>query len=105
MKILLAIDGSSFSTAAVEEVANRSWPEGSEVRIISVIEPPLFPTLETWVPPDHYIELLEKAAEDQARAIITNAADRIQKAQKNRIRVSPKIVTGPPKHAILDHAE
>jgi CheY-like chemotaxis protein len=59
MKILLAIDGSSFSDAAVEEIATRPWPADSEVRIVSVVEPPLLPTVETWVPPDNYIEALE----------------------------------------------
>jgi nucleotide-binding universal stress UspA family protein len=105
MKILLAFDGSSFSGAAVEEVAKRSWPEGSEVRIVSVIDPPFFPTLETWVPPDQYIEALEKAAEDQAQSILRKAASRIQNAQGENLRVTQEILTGPPKHVILSDAE
>lgn len=59
MKILLAIDGSSFSDVAVRDVANKPWPTDSEVKIVSVVEPPLLPTVETWVPPDNYIEALE----------------------------------------------
>src|SRR6266545_3730387 len=35
MKILLATDGSDCSKAAVNAVAERPWPEGSEVRIVS----------------------------------------------------------------------
>ena len=105
MKILLAIDGSSFSGAAVEEVSKRTWPEGSEVRIVSVIEPPFFPTLETWVPPEQYIEALEKAAEEQAQTIINKAAERIQRAQGESLRVTQEILTGPPKNVILDDAE
>ena len=31
MKILLAVDGSECSDAAVEEVTARPWPDGSEV--------------------------------------------------------------------------
>lgn len=38
MKILLAIDGSSCSEAAVEEAATRPWPVGSQARVISVVE-------------------------------------------------------------------
>src|SRR5258708_6664940 len=76
MKILLAIDGSPFSDAAVKEIATRPWPAGSEVRIISVVEPPLLPTVETWVPPDDYIEALERAGQDQGRSIVGNAANR-----------------------------
>jgi nucleotide-binding universal stress UspA family protein len=105
MKILLAIDGSLFSDAAVGDVAAKPWPPGSEVRIISVVEPPLLPTVETWVPPDDYIESLERAGEDQANSVIKTAADRIHKTQGDRLRVSTEIVRGHPKHAIIDAAE
>ena len=105
MKILLAIDGSLFSDAAVGDVAAKPWPVGSEVRVISVVEPPLLPTVETWVPPDDYIESLERAGEEQANSVIKAAVDRIQKTQGDRLRVSTEIVRGHPKHAIIDAAE
>jgi nucleotide-binding universal stress UspA family protein len=104
MRILLAIDGSSFSDAAVNEVATRPWPTQSEVRVISVVEPPLLPTVETWVPPDNYIEALEKAAEDAARSVIKKAADRIASEQRDRMSITTKIIRGYPKQAILDAA-
>ena len=105
MKILLAIDGSTFSDAAVKEVAQKPWPVDSEVKIISVVEPPLMPTVETWVPPDNYIEALEAAGEDQARAILSKAAARVQQGQGDHLRVATEIVKGHPKHAIIDEAE
>lgn len=36
MKILLATDGADCSDAAVESVAARPWPAGSEIRVVSV---------------------------------------------------------------------
>lgn len=105
MKILLAIDGSSFSDAAVNEIASRPWPLASEVRVISVVEPPLLPTVETWVPPDNYIEALEKAGEEQGQSIVSKAADRITSAQLDKLRVATEIVKGYPKHAIIETAE
>ncbi len=44
LKILLATDGSEFSKAAAQSVAQRPWPAGSSFRILSVVEPsaPLF---------------------------------------------------------------
>jgi len=105
MKILLAIDGSTFSDAAVKEVAMKPWPVDSEVKIISVVETPLMPTVETWVPPDNYIEALEAAGEDQARAIIVKAAARVRESQGDQLRVSTEIIRGHPKHAIIDEAE
>jgi nucleotide-binding universal stress UspA family protein len=42
MKILLATDGSEFSNAAAKSVAQRPWPSGSQIRILSVEELPVF---------------------------------------------------------------
>lgn len=105
MKILLAIDGSSFSDAAVDEIGQRPWPAESEVKIISVVEPPLLPTVETWVPPENYIEALEQAGEEQGRSTVSKAADRITNAQGDKLRVATEIVKGYPKHAIIEAAE
>jgi nucleotide-binding universal stress UspA family protein len=105
MKILLAIDGSSFSDEAVNEVAAKPWEPGSWVKVISVIEPLLLPTVETWVPPENYIEALEQAAEDQARSIVEKAAARIREHQGAKLVVSTDIIKGHPKHAIVDEAE
>jgi nucleotide-binding universal stress UspA family protein len=105
MRILLAIDGSSFSGSAITEVAARPWPAGSQVKIVSVVEPPMLPTVETWVPPDDYIQALEKAGEDQARSIVQKAADQVGKAHGDKVQLSTEIVRGHPKHAIIDEAE
>jgi nucleotide-binding universal stress UspA family protein len=105
MKILLAIDGSTFSDAAVREVATKPWTVNSEVRIVSVVEPPLLPTVETWAPPNNYLEALEAAGEDQARSIVNKAADQVRKAQGDQLRVSTAIVKGHPKHAIIAEAD
>jgi nucleotide-binding universal stress UspA family protein len=89
----------------VKEVAMKPWPVDSQVRIISVVEPPLLPTVETWVPPDNYIEALEAAGEDQARTIVNRAADRVREAQGDRLQISTEIVRGYPKHAIIEEAD
>jgi hypothetical protein len=46
MKILLAVDGSVCSEAAIQEVARRPWPPGSEVKVISITEPLRIPRPE-----------------------------------------------------------
>ena len=45
MKVLLAIDGSPHSHAALVEFATRPWPSGTEVQILTVVHSsiPLFP--------------------------------------------------------------
>lgn len=44
MRILLAIDTSSASQAALTEVSRRPWPDGSSFEVLSVIEPSHVPS-------------------------------------------------------------
>ncbi len=39
MNILVAIDDSTFSDAAITSVIERTWPEGSKFKLLSVVEP------------------------------------------------------------------
>src|ERR1044071_2436040 len=105
MKILLAIDGSEFSDAAVKEVAGKPWPIGSEVKIISVAEPPMLPVVETWVPVDNYYEKLEEAAVAQSRETVDKAADILRAAHGEKLQVSSQIIVGHPRYIITDEAE
>jgi hypothetical protein len=59
MRILLAVDGSPFSEAAVSEVASRPWPASSEVRVVTAFQVPLIPTPEVWAISDEYLPALE----------------------------------------------
>ena len=73
MKILLAVDGSTCGEAAVTEVANRPWPEGSEIRIISVVQPPPKPVgVLLDIPPDYCAEL-EQAERAPAQVTVEAA--------------------------------
>src|SRR5215471_18542240 len=54
MRIMLAVDGSEFGDAAVEEIANRPWPPGSQVHVISIIHLPFQPGPEVWSLPESY---------------------------------------------------
>jgi nucleotide-binding universal stress UspA family protein len=39
MRILVGLDGSFFAEKAAQSVANRAWPMGSEVRLVTVTKP------------------------------------------------------------------
>ena len=105
MKILLAIDGSDCSKAAVNSVAERPWPEGSEVKIISAMEVPFAPTTEAWVLPDSYYSELDRVAREQAEAAVKYAVERIESGKASRLEVITKIISGSAREAILDEAE
>src|SRR5215475_4835935 len=99
MRILLAVDGSEFSDAAVEEIADRPWPPGSEVHIISVIHLPFTPTPETWSLPESYYSHVEKAGRDQAESAINRAIARLR--ESDPARETPLTLTS---EAIVGHA-
>jgi nucleotide-binding universal stress UspA family protein len=40
MRIVIGVDGSAASRAACDFVAGRSWPAGTHVRLVAVVEPP-----------------------------------------------------------------
>jgi nucleotide-binding universal stress UspA family protein len=105
MKILLATDGSDYSKAAVNSVAERPWPEGSEVKIVSAMEIPYTPTTETWVLPDSYYKELERVTKEQAEAAVKYAAERIRSGKASGLEITTKITSGSAREVILDEAE
>lgn len=79
MKILVATDGSEYSTAALRSLASRPWPEGSKFRVISIPEPfmPLgeFPYFEM-----KEIESLNTAAMKDAKRYAESGAEILREA-------------------------
>jgi nucleotide-binding universal stress UspA family protein len=104
MKILLAIDGSPCSDAAVEEVSRRPWPEGSSIKVLTTFELPSPPTPEGWALPYSYFEEMDLALRKQAENIVERAIEKL-KSTRNTISVDARIVPGSPKSVILDEAE
>jgi nucleotide-binding universal stress UspA family protein len=99
-KILLAVDGSEPGAAAVDEVADRPWPQGSEVHVISVVELPFTPTPETWSLPESYYSQLEKSSRERATSAVENAISRLR--ESNSAREVPLTLTS---EVIVGHAE
>lgn len=101
MRVLLATDGSPCSEMAVKEVARRPWPTGSEIKVISVVEPPVAATAEAgYLVPEYFREEENKAqaALDRAQSILNTNEDKM-------LKVTTEVATGSPKRVILDQAE
>ena len=97
MKILLAIDDSKFSDAAVQAVISHYKLQGLEVRVLHVIEPPaslMAPEVTVFVPPMESVE--------EAKAFVAKTADALRSAGVN---VTTAVVQGDPKSIILDNAK
>ena len=104
MRILLAIDGSEYSDAAVAQVAAMPWPEATEIDVLSVYEPPALPATESWVLPQNYYDEMEKASQMQASEAVGKAVALLGEGQ-TQVRVNSEVTRGYPSHVILDRAQ
>ena len=103
MKVLLAIDGSAHSEAAVADVARRPWPDGTGVEILTVIHSatPMVIDPALVIAAIHVDQIADQrsaapALMDAARAQIVAAAPRIS--------VSTRILEGTPQDVIVQEA-
>jgi nucleotide-binding universal stress UspA family protein len=102
MKILLAIDGSPPSQAAINEVAHRTWPSKSTVRVLSVIQPYTPPATETVLAGATLQEIRERQA-TEADQLTKRAAEQI--SAPGQLSVETAILEGDPRTAIVDAAD
>lgn len=105
MRVLLAVDGSPTSEAAVNEVASRVWPEHTEVRVITAYELPLAPAPETWALPPDYFEKLDRAAREHAQAVEHAVVLKLAASLNPSVKVTGNILPGSPRSIILEEAD
>jgi nucleotide-binding universal stress UspA family protein len=101
MRILLAIDGSTYSQTAADEVARRPWPSNSTIRVMSVIQP--------YTPPATEVVLAGATLDDIRRQQASTAEQLTGRAVDALTRtglVTETVVReGDPRSAIVDEAE
>jgi nucleotide-binding universal stress UspA family protein len=101
MKILIAIDGSDFSQAALQSVIARPWPPDTAIKVLHVVEPPSLLMGREMGGYDPEFEMVWKALREQAKDLVAKAADKLRGAKFN---VSTELVEGNPKSQIIDMA-
>jgi nucleotide-binding universal stress UspA family protein len=79
MRIIVAYDGSPGSEAALDEVIRRPWPPGTEVRVVSVIEPPVaYASTEGMAAYGPVFEDLYREVREKARTSAIRAVERLR---------------------------
>jgi nucleotide-binding universal stress UspA family protein len=93
MKILLATDGSEQSFAAARAVAGRPWPEGAEVKVMSIVSLFRYSMEE--------VGLLDGGGADRAHRAIGDAAQILRGAG---LRTSGEVIAGRAERRITQEA-
>ena len=103
MKVILAIDGSAHSHAALVEFAKQPWPNDTDVQILTVIHPS-FPLVmdPLFLGVSAHVQQAEELR-NQAPALV-EAASRLIRDAAPAISVTTKIVDGFPKDMIVQEA-
>ncbi len=102
MKILLAIDESKSSQAAVQSVLAMAAGPGTEVKVLHVLEPPSLLLGREMSGPDPEFEAVWNALRDQAKSLVSKATEALRKPGWD---VTPALEEGDPKSKILDLAK
>lgn len=99
MKILLPVDESRSSEAAVASVIAQFQPQGNEVRVLHVVEPPpLLLTREMGGYEPRLEEMLQRQIQE-AGTLVRNTADRLE---RKGFAVTTCVEQGDPRSRILD---
>jgi nucleotide-binding universal stress UspA family protein len=81
VRILIGVDRSEDSTKAVEAVCNRSWPTGSEVALLSVVDTVMAVNADSDQPSTvKWIEVGEEKNWDQVRQLFAPDAQKLRDA-------------------------
>lgn len=107
MKVLLAIDGSTFSHAAIREVGSYPWPSGTEVRVITIdarLDDSTFAMgRRGGMGNPAYDELVRSQREEAQDALDKGVAALLQLAP--HLTITRALVEGSPKEEIVNQAK
>jgi nucleotide-binding universal stress UspA family protein len=105
-KILLATDGSEFSERAARSIAERPWPAGTEIEVMSVVELVLGSAQALLEPPYVDSDQLERQRAEGMKRAQNAVATAVEILSKTFPTVSESIsvLLGGPKSVIIDEA-
>lgn len=106
-KILLATDGSAFSERAAQSIAERPWPEGTGIEVLSVVELTLG-NAQAWFEPPYVeaeqMEPLREAAMKRAQNAVASAVEILSKTFP-KVDESISVLLSGPKSVIIEEAD
>ena len=106
MKILLATDGTKQSDCAIQMIDKFDLSGGDEIKIVSVVDLTLPPSIDLYAGYLPTASDLEKTAQENAEKVIEAARERIEKTFAGKqVLVSTEALLGSPERRIVETAE
>lgn len=103
VRIVVGVDGSPTSAAAVREIESRFWPPMSEVRLIAVNNPLTTTLIGRFIPPvARTIEESNQADRAWLKKMLENSS---QPLRQSELRVLTEIREGDPKRVLIEAAK
>ena len=102
MNIILAIDGSEFSTAAVRRVASMSWPAGSRVLLLAVVRSDVLLVSDFFISATAEIAKILQEEGDRAETRLRELVPVLAAAQ---LSVATRVERGDARSTIVETAE
>lgn len=103
VRVVIAFDSSRGAQAAVDVVAKRNWPEGTEIRLIAVTDPIAPTAIGRFVPP--IAESIDEVNESEREWLQELAAGALEKLTAAGLEASLDIMPGNPKRVIVEESE
>lgn len=101
MKILIGVDDSAHSNAAIEFVRRMTWPKDTKVLVLSAIRPMVGVYAEAYVPAEPYVEQMTDDLVKFHRETVSNAERTLRTAG---IDTEGRILRGDPRTALIELA-
>lgn len=104
MRILLAIDCSACSAAAVDEVCNRRWPAGSLVKVLAVVHARVPTIVDPFrVTTMIHFDIVEHETEP-LRRLVADVASLIREKAVN-LAAEGEVLEGSPEKVIVEETQ
>ncbi len=101
MKLLVAVDASDYSDAAVTQAAVMGWPKGTNALVLTAVRSDIFMLSDVFISAKEQIDRLLREEVEQAEARLRSHAAELAAAG---LSVTTRVARGDPRSVIVDAA-
>jgi universal stress protein A len=102
MKIVLAVDGSKCSDAAVQAVIAQARPKGTEIRVLHAVEPPSLLVAREMGGYDRALDSVWEGEQKEAESLVARTTELLR---SSGLTATGTVAQGDPPSVILDIAQ